>query len=105
MANFNWKILEINAIDGLIKQAKYHVTAEDDGKTVETEGYWSFGDPVLNIPFNEVTEEIVIDWIRKEAVQFGENIVESRLKEQLEALSAPKVLPPWVPQVFSLGEK
>lgn len=103
--NFVWKILEIFADEGLIKQAKYHVTAVDGEKTVETEGNWSFGDPVLTIPFNEVTEEMVIDWIRNETVKFGENIVESRLKEQLEALSAPKVLPPWVPQVFSLGEK
>ena len=102
---FNWKITDINAVDGLIKQAKYHVVADDGQNIVETEGYWNFGDPVLSVPFDKVTEEMVASWIQKEAVQFGQNIIESRLKEQLEALSAQKVLPPWVPQVFSLGEK
>ena len=101
---FDWKILEIHAEDGLIKQAKYHVTATTEAATVETEGYWSFGDPQVNIPFNEVTEETVVNWVKQEATQYGQNIIESRLTEQLDALAKPKVLPPWVSQVFTLGE-
>lgn len=102
---FKWKITDIDAADGLIKQAKYHVTADDGDNVVETEGFWSFGDPVLAVPFEKVTEELVASWIQKESFQYGKNIIESCLTEQLEALKAPKVLAPWVPQVFSLGEK
>lgn len=102
---FNWKIIDIQAKDGLITQAKYHVTLTKDGKSVETEGHWKFGDPVLAVPFEEVTEQIVAGWIQQEAIQYGKNIIESRLTEQLEALRTEKVLPPWVPQVFTLDMK
>lgn len=102
---FLWKIIEIQAKDGLITQAKYHVTAKDGDYSVETEGYWSFGDPVLKVKFEEITEKMVTDWIKEESIQYGKNIIESRLLEQLDALKTPKVLPPWVPQVFSLGDK
>ena len=102
---FEWKITEIQATDGLITQAKYHVTLSEEGKSVETEGHWKFGDPVLVMPFDQVTEEVVAGWIQQEAIQYGKNIIESRLTEQLEALKTPKVLPPWVPQVFTLDMK
>ena len=102
---FEWKILELQAKDGLITQAKYHVTLSQEGKSVETEGHWKFGDPVLAVPFDQVTEQTVAGWIQQEAIQYGKNIIESRLTEQLEALKTPKVLPPWVPQVFTLDMK
>jgi len=102
---FEWKILEIQAKDGLITQAKYHVTLSEEGKSVETEGHWKFGDPVLSVPFDQITEQIVVGWIKQEAIQYGKNIIESRLTEQLEALRTEKVLPPWVPQVFTLDMK
>lgn len=102
---FNWKITDVQASDGVITQAKYHVTLSKDGETIETEGHWRFGDPVAKVAFDQVTEEMVIDWVKEEATQYGKNIIESRLTEQLEALQTPKVLPPWVPQVFSLDQK
>ena len=102
---FEWKITEIQATDGLITQAKYYVALSEDDKKVETEGNWKFGDPVLTIPFDQVTEETVVGWIQHEAIQYGKNVIESCLTEQLEALKTPKVLPPWVPQVFTLDMK
>lgn len=102
---FKWEITDVHAKDGLITEAKYHVTLSEDDKSVETEGYWKFGDPVLSVPFEEVTEQMICGWIQKEAVQYDKNIIESRLMEQLEALKTPKVLPPWVPQVFTLDMK
>ena len=102
---FQWKITDIHAKDGVITEVKYHVTCEDNGYSVETEGFWKFGDPVAKVPFDQVTEEKVIEWVKEDSVQHGKNIIESRLTEQLEALQTPKVLPPWVPQVFSLGDK
>jgi hypothetical protein len=98
---FNWKISEIKAKDGLITQVRYHVTAEENGFSVDTEGYWNFGDPVLRKPFDQVTEQDVIDWVKQDAVQHGENVIESRLAEQLANMEHKTVLPPWVPQVFT----
>lgn len=102
---FKWKITDIQAKDGLITEAKYHVTLAEDDFSVETEGHWKFGDPVLAVPFEQVTEQTVVGWIKQEAIQYGKNIIESRLTEQLEALRTKKVLPPWVPQVFTLDMK
>jgi hypothetical protein len=39
---FTWKILEISAKDGVITHARYHVTATQNDKSVETEGNWYF---------------------------------------------------------------
>ena len=98
---FNWKISEVKATDGLITEVKYHVTAVDGDYSVDTEGNWRFGDPVLNKPYAEVTEEDVINWVKEDATQHGENIIESRLAQQLANMEKKTVLPPWVAQVFT----
>jgi len=99
---FTWKILEVSAKDGVITHARYHVTATQDDKSVETEGNWYFDCPVANIPFDQVTEENVSNWIQNEAIKDGQCHITARLKEQLESLEN-KVIPPWQPQVFKVG--
>ena len=54
-----WKIFEISAENELITHAKYYCSLSDDTNTVETEGNWFFKDPIMNIPFGQVTEEMV----------------------------------------------
>ena len=98
---FNWKILEVKAADGLITEAKYHVKVVDGDYSVDTEGFWRLGDPVLTKPYSEVTEEDVIAWVKEDATQHGENIIESRLAQQLANMEQKTVLPPWVAQVFT----
>lgn len=102
MTTFAWKILDISAEDEVITHAKYHVTAEDDlGNKVETEGNWWFSDKISKIPFHEVTEADVADWIEKESLQDGVNIIKSRLEEQLASLQGNRVVvAPWLPQKF-----
>ena len=90
-----WKILGIEAVDDLITQAHYFAKAVDKSFIVETEGYWTFLEPKLTIPFNEVTEEMIISWIDKISI-------ECRLAEQLDALKKQKVtVAPWLPQTFT----
>lgn len=96
-----WKIEEVDAKDGLITEVKYRVKATQLDIMVETEGYWRFGDPVLSVPFEEVTEEMVVGWVKQDSMQDGKNLIESRLEEQVMALSKNKVIPPWLPQVFT----
>lgn len=98
----DWKILSIDADGDLITQAKYFVRAEDGANVVETEGNWAFLDPKLVVPFADVTESMVIDWIKDQTMRDGANMVESRLSEQLAALkSAHQTAMPWLPQVFT----
>ncbi len=104
MNNHNWKILDIIAEDEVIKSAKYHVTANDElaKLSVETEGNWYFNG-VFDKDYLDITEQDVIDLIRKEAIKDGANIIESRLDEQLDYLAnnIAKTPAPWLPQTFT----
>ena len=99
--NFIWKILEIYADDGLITSAKYLCSVIDGDKTVDTEGYWTFQEPQLIVPFDQVTEEMIAKWIEDSSVVDGKNVIKSRLAEQLETLSKKPVPAPWLPQTFT----
>jgi hypothetical protein len=103
MTTYKWKIHEIDATEGLITEVKYSVLARDIDLTVETEGYWKFGDPVLRKPLLEVKEEDVIAWVKADSMREGVNIIESRLEEQLANLEKDKVKLPWVAQVFTVN--
>lgn len=112
--NFNWKILDVVAVDGLITKAKYNVTAQkneneheylsENNLNVSTEGNWLFRELNLNVPFHDVTEKMVIDWIKSESTIDGINVIEKRLLEQLENLeNKEKNVLPWGPKVFTLN--
>lgn len=92
---YTWKISDIYANDGLITRAKYHCTLED-GLVVETEGVWNFLDPKLIVPFEEVTEETVANWIDAES----KGAIVQNLQTQLQAQPQP-VLAPWLPQIYT----
>jgi hypothetical protein len=97
-----WKITDIQATDGLITSAKYHVVLEKDGYSADTEGYWNFIEPSLKTPFDQVTEEMVAGWIQTESA----GAIEQRLQDQITALAATKrVVAPWLPQTFSIGDQ
>jgi hypothetical protein len=87
-----WKILEIQADGDLITGARYFCVKNG----VETEGWWNFAEPVLTTPFADVTEEMVIDWVKRD---IGAQ-VEARLDEQA-AVTQKTVVAPWLPQVFT----
>ena len=101
-----WKILDISVEGEAITHAKYHVWATDETNVVETEGNWEFDKFSIKTPYDKVTEQNVIDWIKDGATQYGKNVIESRLEEQLALLEKSKsVVPPWKPQVFTLELK
>ena len=102
--NFVWTITETQVKDGLILCAKYHVLAKEDDLSVETEGYWTFGDPKLSIPFDQVTEEMIVAWIEKETMRDGVCVIKSRLLEQLESVKKQQEIAlPWKPPTFKLS--
>jgi len=101
--NYVWKITELKCDESAIYQAKYHVTIQEDDLSVETEGYWTFNDTALTIPFDQVTEDMIVKWIEKETMRDGVCVIKSRLKEQLDSLSKSQFSPPpWQPQIFTV---
>lgn len=93
-----WKILGIKADGDLITQAKYFVSHQG----VETEGYWTFREPKLTVPFADVTEEMIVAWIQAETTEGKVNMIEQRLADQAAALAKECETPlPWMPQVFT----
>lgn len=102
MIKITWVILEVSARDGLITHARYKVSAVDGKLTVDTEGNWVFQEPKLLVPFADVTEAMVCEWIKAQAVKDGKSLIETRLIEQLTALKIQqKTVAPWMPQVFT----
>lgn len=100
-----WSIINTTSENGVITSAKYFVTAEDGDYKVETEGYWYFDCPEAKIAYEDVTEEMVIEWIEKEAVTDGKCHITTNLEAQLEELKKPKSAPaPWMMQVFTPGQ-
>ena len=95
--NYEWKIEGVKAMDGLITQAKYYCRADQKDFWVATEGTWFFKQPKLTVPYADVTESMVIEWIKSE----DGGVIEKRLAEQIENLAQQvQTSLPWAPQVF-----
>lgn len=96
--NTTWKILSIKAKDGLITQAQYHARAAQNDMAVETEGTWFFKGQRLVVPFDQVTEQMIVGWIKDEC----DGLIEKRMEQQLKNLAERDETPlPWMPQVFT----
>jgi len=99
--DYKWKILEIFAKDEVITGAKYHLIGTEDDISVESEGNWYFDCPTAKVPYLEVTEDMICQWIEADAVVDGKNHIKMGIEKQVEALKSHKPVPaPWLPQVF-----
>ena len=99
--NYTWKILEVFAKDEVITGAKYHLIGTEDDISVESEGNWYFDCPTAKVPYLEVTEDMICQWIEADAVVDGKNHIKMGIEKQVEALKSHKPVPaPWMPQVF-----
>ena len=95
--NFQWKILEVFAKDEVITGAKYHLTGSEDDLSVETEGNYYFHEPTAKAPYAEVTEQMIADWIDKEAIRDGQNHIKLGIEKQINALKTHKpAIAPWL---------
>ena len=91
---FNWRIaqLERNTADGVVFTAHYTVDAKDEAYSAGA--YGSIGleqpDPTSMIPFSQLTEATVIDWV-KEKLGGDEKVeeIEAALQSQLDQKHAP----------------
>ena len=101
MINYTWQIIKIFSKNDLITNVQYKLSGTDQITIIETEGTYLFIDSVLNVPFLEVTEEMVIDWIEKETIVNGQSHIKSGIEKQFNELENVEVVAPWLPQVFT----
>lgn len=95
-----WKIaqLERETADGLVITAHYTVDAKDDVYSAGAYGSIGFERPEEDmIPYADLTEEIVIGWVKE---KFGDEKVaeiEAALQKQLDEQRSPTVAQglPW----------
>jgi hypothetical protein len=92
MITYTWKILELFAES---KGVKYFVTANDGVNTVEHENNYTFPDGVVNLPFDQIKEQNLIDWLPKDDIKLI-------LDNQLDALKneSKKIDFPWLADTF-----
>jgi hypothetical protein len=98
-AAFTWKIaqLERETEDGFVFTVHYTVNADDGTYTSGAYGSLPLERPDNLIPFSQLTEEIVVNWVKE---QFGEEKVieiEAALQAQLDEQHNPSkaVGMPW----------
>jgi hypothetical protein len=96
---FTWKIanLERETSDGFVMTAHYTVTAEDGTYNSGAYGSLGFERPDTLIPFADLTEDMVIGWVKDafgaEKVAEIETALQSQLDEQRAPSKAAGV--PW----------
>ena len=89
---FIWKILELFAD---CKGVKYYVKATNGQNSVEHEGNFLFVEGTVNLPFEQIKEQNLIDWIDKDAIK-------SNLQTQLQAMDSDKKIEfPWLADTFT----
>jgi len=92
MITYSWKILKLFSD---CKGVKYFASANDDKNTIETEGNYWFPEGKVNLSFDQVKEQNLIDWIDKDAIEFN-------LQVQLQAMDSDKKIEfPWLADTFT----
>jgi hypothetical protein len=102
MINYAWKFLEIT---DECKSVTYFLSATDGVNTVETQGHHVFNEGTVIVPFNQITEQNLIEWVTKDLTQNGVNPLKLNLENQLNALkNNTKVDFPWLAGTFTLND-
>ena len=88
MTTFSWNIanLERETDDGYVFTAHYTIKAEDGTYTAGAYGSIGLERPETLIPFAQLTEAIVVGWV-KDKLNVEE--IEAALQEQLDQQHAP----------------
>lgn len=101
-----WKIAQLkrNPTNGLVFEVTYIINFELQNETDRHVGSVTLvGDPTSStfVPYNELTEAIVLDWVKEELTQAKiteiETDMETRLEARIEKKANPEFLTgtPW----------
>ena len=101
MINYIWKIKEVCKDGDLITSALYLITAQDGDNIVQTEGHCYFANPNLKIPYLNVTEKDIINWIYDEIGEEGILNIKANLEIQIDKTkNIVKSDLPWLANTF-----
>jgi len=91
MTTFSWNIanLERETYDGFVFTAHYTINAEDGTYTAGAYGSIGLERPEELIPFAQLTEEIVVGWVKDKLTEEKVDSIEAALQEQLNQQHAP----------------
>lgn len=96
---FTWKILSIS---DAAKSVQYLLSATDGTNTVETQGNHTFSDGIVNLPFEQIKEANLIDWLNQDTTQDDVNAIKLNLENQLKSLDSNKKVDfPWLAETFT----
>ena len=103
MNTYLWKILEVTSIDEVLTHVSYRITATDTINSVISEGNYFFDEKQINIPFAELKESNITQWIDNETTINGVSKIKSNLDNQLAILntSSKKDLP-WLADTYTV---
>lgn len=99
MTTYTWNIVELEreVDDGFVFTAHYEVVAQNNVYKSGAYGSVSLERPEELIPYDDLTEEIVVDWVKnklgEEAVLDTETVLQEALDEQASPTKALGV--PW----------
>ena len=95
MNTYLWKILEVTSINEVLTHVSYRITATDTINSVISEGNYFFNEKQINIPFSELKESNITQWIDNETTIDGVSKIKLNLDNQLAILntSSKKDLP------------
>lgn len=92
MATTNtWKIAQLDreTADGYVFTAHYTVDATDDTYKAGAYGSIGFDKPETLVPYADLTEEVVIGWVKDKLTAEKVTEVEAALQAQLDEQKAP----------------
>ena len=87
--SYNWTILNLDrrTSDGFIQVAHWQATGTDGEYTSSVYATCSFADGEINIPYANVTEANVLEWVWANGVD--KEAVEASIADRIEALKNP----------------
>jgi hypothetical protein len=88
---FTWKIsqLERETQDGFVYTAHYTVDAKDDTYSAGAYGSIGFERPDDLVPFADLTEDLVVEWVKAALTEEKVADVEAALQSQIDEQRAP----------------
>jgi hypothetical protein len=99
---FTWKILDIIANGETVLGVRYLLSITDGKFTVSSEAEHLFKNGTVNIPYADIKEYNLIDWVKSDTSE--NNLLQFNLQKQLDSLNNPiNNKMPWLANTFTPG--
>lgn len=89
--SFDWRVanLERETADGFVYTAHYTVAAKNGIYASSAYGSIGFERPDSLIPYSDITEEMVVEWVKDALTEEKVEQIEEALQSQLDEQAAP----------------